>query len=100
MLICVAGITMAVVMFTPTSSKEFDRLPRLASKEARQAELRQREAELRLAQLRLAVGRPGKRRADCWFYGPRDYFARTETCSGERHEEAWLAYSPGDRLSP
>jgi hypothetical protein len=72
----------------------------LASKEARKAELRQREAELRLAQLRLAVVRRGKRRADCWFYGPRDYFARTKTCSGKRYEEAWLAYSPGDRLSP
>jgi hypothetical protein len=91
---------MAVVMFTRTSSEEVDRLPRSASKEPRQAELRQREAEIRLAQLRQAVGRPGERRAECWFYGPRDYFARKETCSRKRHDEAWLAYSPGDRLSP
>jgi hypothetical protein len=88
-------MTMAVVMFTRTSSKGFDRLPRSASKEARQAELRQREAEIRLAELRQAVGRP-----ECWFYGPRDYFAQTKICSAKRHEEAWLAYSPSDRLSP
>jgi hypothetical protein len=89
---------MAVGMFTRKPSNQFERLPRLASKEARQAELR--AAEVRLAQRRQAVGRPDKRRAECWLYGPRDYFAQTKTCSGKRHEEAWLAHSPGDRLSP
>lgn len=89
---------MAVVMFTRTSSTEFDRLSRLASKEARQAEIRL--AEIRQAEIRQAVARPDERRAECWFYGPRDYFAQTKICSGKRHEEAWLVYSPRDRLSP
>lgn len=88
---------MAVVMFTPTSSAEFDRLSRLAQKEARQAEIRL--AEIRIAQLRQEVDRPGHPRAECW--GPRSYFARTkisqtEICSGKRHKDAWLIYSPRD----
>jgi hypothetical protein len=85
-MLCVAGITMAVVMFTPTSSAE-----------ARQAEIRL--AEIRIAQLRQEVDRPGHPRAECW--GPRSYFARTkisqtEICSGKRHKDAWLIYSPRD----
>ena len=97
MLICVAGLTMAVVMVTPTSSTEFDRLSRLAQKEARQAEIRL--VEIRIAQLRQEVDRPGHRRAECW--GPRAYFAQTKIsqtkiCSGKRHQDAWLIYSPRD----
>jgi hypothetical protein len=98
MLICVAGITMAVGMFTRKPSNQFDRLPRLASKEARQAELR--AAEVRLAQRLQAAGLPDKPRPECWLNGPHDYFAQTKICSGQRYEGTWLAYSSGDRLSP
>jgi hypothetical protein len=91
-MLCVAGITMAVVLFTLMSRSEFDGLSPLTPKEVRQ--VKARLAEIRLAQLPPAVERPGNPRAECW--GPRDHFARAMTCSGKRHEDAWLIYSPRD----
>jgi hypothetical protein len=58
-----------------------------------------RLAEIRQAEIRQALARPPGG-ADCWFAGPRDYFAQTtiaqtKICSGKRHGEAWLVYATG-----
>ena len=86
MLLAVVGIALTVLLLARDERSPLDRHNGPETK----------------AEVRAILGPPDRvevlRRAECWYYGPRDEFTEAKLCFGERGRLAWFAW--GNREPP